>query len=662
MLNIWKQIQKNEINEVEEFLMKQKTNTNRNQIYTRILQHSINNSSSIEMISMIINHGGANAINGQNSKGRSSVHLACKNRTRKDVVSLLLKSGGLSDQKDHEGKTPLHLACSRSGNKEIIKLLLEHGSNPELSDSNGSSPLHYACLHSQDGESVKTLLEHQPKSNLKDKKGRTPLHYACISHHPQATVILSLIRSGIAVNSIDMNQMTAINLVCKNRSLSYQAIETLLRNGADPNIRGKNYLHPLHFICMKGNAEIAKLLLDYKANVNITTNINKTPLHYACMCSHGDQVVDLLLRHGSHVNDVDVLTRTPLHYALYARNTSTRTVQLLIQFGAFVNHKDNENNTPISIALRNKASFEIVKILIQKSVKIKRNSDQLSLIQYACLPNASADFFQFIVDKGVDLNLNDNLKNSALHFACKSKHTGFINFLLNHKCKVNALNHKNKTPLHHASKQQLSVETITKLCLKGANPCEKDFKSRTPLSLAATQKNFEIVKILLSFLSSFDNPSQFDHFIPHFTSFIDHFYSFNNDMDNLLTRSEFSDLEIVFKDGSMKIHKLILLLRLNLTTTKNSSKNLPKNNQLILQKIKDILKLKSQKQGMIFFKFIYSGIIESQEELKPICESLGKDIEWINFKRGKQGILRDWKFLFEDEMGKNFTIFFGKFN
>ena len=110
---------------------------------------------------------------------------------------------------------------------------------------------------------------------------------------------------------------------------------------------------PLHAAARFGNFEIAKFLVQNKANVNAKTGNgsycgNATPLHDVAF--NGDfKIAEFLLQNGAEVDATTFYCKkTPLHFA--ADEGNLKVVEVLLKHGARKDLKDWSGNTPLDLA------------------------------------------------------------------------------------------------------------------------------------------------------------------------------------------------------------------------------------------------------------------------------------------------------------------------
>jgi uncharacterized protein len=117
----------------------------------------------------------------------------------------------------------------------------------------------------------------------------------------------------------------------------------------------------LHFACFFGHPDIAGLLLERGADVDVPSRneLGVTPLQSAASGGHV-RAAELLLDAGARVHPAHPNGFTPLHSA--AANGDRRTAELLLRHGADPGRAKDDGKTPIDLAAEN-GHGEIVALL-----------------------------------------------------------------------------------------------------------------------------------------------------------------------------------------------------------------------------------------------------------------------------------------------------------
>ena len=106
-------------------------------------------------------------------------------------------------------------------------------------------------------------------------------------------------------------------------------INELLESGVNVNVKDKYGNTPLYYASTYGQLQIAKLIIEYGADVNIKC-YGSTPLHQASY-NRRTEVTKLLLECNADVNVKDSIGWTPLLWASY--NGHVDIVKLLVDHG-----------------------------------------------------------------------------------------------------------------------------------------------------------------------------------------------------------------------------------------------------------------------------------------------------------------------------------------
>jgi ankyrin repeat protein len=328
--------------------------------------------------------------------GWTPLHFAAANG-REGVVEMLIKEG--ADVNAPKKYTPLH-AAAEQGRANTAKVLIAHGADVNNGLNNKGTPLHIAAWEGH--EKVAAVLIDSGADvdavNLKWDLYR-PLHFAAWHGHLEVARLLVSKGAGIDHKSLRgspffvavwekqtqmvkflaakgakiavpghkkpliakiVNIIEARGIVRFLKSLHKAAaagdlssVETILKKYPNLiNIRDEYYKTPLHHSLDNGHLEIAKLLINHGANVNIKSRYKALDLRTGS--------VDTLIIPKSKAVKMEPCQMAPLHIA--AAKGYKHIVQLILTHGGKIDIKDDKKQTALEIAAQNGFN-EIVEIL-----------------------------------------------------------------------------------------------------------------------------------------------------------------------------------------------------------------------------------------------------------------------------------------------------------
>ena len=182
------------------------------------------------------------------------------------------------------------------------------------------------------------------------------------------------------------------------------AVRTLLRNGADPNAAQGDGLTALHVAAQQGNLEIARVLIEARANVEAQSRLGGyTPLHLAAQSGHLT-VAQALIDGGAAVGAVTSTTGvTPLHLAAQALN-GEGVIRLLVQRGAPIEAAERQaDQTPLMFA-----------------AAAARVGNVQELLRLGANPNASTEVVDVLRRSAIDQAASAYLRNQQTELRSNS--------------------------------------------------------------------------------------------------------------------------------------------------------------------------------------------------------------------------------------------------
>ncbi|WCR54286.1 MAG: Protein PhlB [Wolbachia endosymbiont of Ctenocephalides orientis wCori] len=208
----------------------------------------------------------------------------------------------------------------------------------------------------------------------------------------------------------------------------FEIAKILLTHKAQVNFRDERFddRSLLHHAASQGKSDIAKLFLEYDANVNATNKYGNTALHISekrdlaeflidkgadinAKNEDGDKALHIvekrdlakfLIDKGADINAKNEDGNTPLHRAVQIGNLDL--IRLLIESGDDINAINNDNKTPLDYV--NTTSLALVNTFLKHSGKANRQGFYTELLNEA-VQEGDLYLIKCSLQNGADVNV-----------------------------------------------------------------------------------------------------------------------------------------------------------------------------------------------------------------------------------------------------------------
>ena len=211
-------------------------------------------------------------------------------------------------------------------------------------NSNTATPLYYAALCGFHDLTEQLIIKHPEQVNAVGSCYVSPLAAALNGGHLKIAQLLYEHGADVDVQG-SYNRTPLYGALCAGH---LEIVQWLLSRGANPNVvdiwDGDT---PLHFAVYFGQAEVSRLLLQYRVDNNARDKRGRTPLHIASERGYVN-IARLLLEHDFDVNTRDNSHNTPLHFVSECGNLDI--ARLLVEHGANIDAEDGQGRTAFQVA------------------------------------------------------------------------------------------------------------------------------------------------------------------------------------------------------------------------------------------------------------------------------------------------------------------------
>jgi ankyrin repeat protein len=208
-----------------------------------------------------------------------------------EIARMLLEKGSDPNPRGLDNMTPL-IKASAYGNLELARTFIRKGTDLNAKDNLGRSAL-TAAIENGFPEIAHIFLRARADIEVADKNGLTPLMRATSGH--QLEIMRILLDRGADPNTKNKAGDSALVYAIGNA----EAIALLVDKGADVNLRyGTDGITVLMMAAARGEYRVAETLLKNGAEVNLKSQKGETALSLAQRFGH-KQLVNLLQKHGA---------------------------------------------------------------------------------------------------------------------------------------------------------------------------------------------------------------------------------------------------------------------------------------------------------------------------------------------------------------------------
>ncbi|XP_071111879.1 E3 ubiquitin-protein ligase MIB2-like [Haliotis cracherodii] len=300
-----------------------------------------------------------------------------------------------------------------------------------------------------------------------------------------AQVLFDLLKPGESARFKPMTSVTARDLVIAVSNGDTEAVPDIIKSIGDKVNESVDGLTALQTASYKGHADIAKLLISAKADLNKADNDGDTPLHYA-VSGEQPMLVGILLDAKARGDTKNNKGLTPIHLAVAKKNPSVECLKILIQSKCDPNTQDADGDTPLHDAIRTQNQHLLDPFLACDLLNLRLvNSDGCNPFHEACMSLAGAtEFPQALIKKDpkiVNVPMNNAL--TPIHIAAFRSFVALAGVLVKAGCNVNTRDDNGKTALHLAV-QGCNLQMVQLLLESGAEINVQDQDGNSPLHAA----------------------------------------------------------------------------------------------------------------------------------------------------------------------------------
>ncbi|XP_029103681.1 protein phosphatase 1 regulatory inhibitor subunit 16B [Scleropages formosus] len=241
-----------------------------------------------------------------NEDGLTALHQCCIDNYE-DIVRILLDRGACVNAQDNELWTPLHAAAT-CGHAGLVKILIGRGADLLAVNSDGNMP-YDLCEDDPTLDIIETAMANRGITQEMINETRASVERRMLGD------IQNLLQDCVDVNQQDSQGATLLHIAAANGYV--QVAEVLLEGGARLDLRDADGWQPLHAAACWGQMHVAELLVSHGASLAAKTHFDETPID---LCE--DEEFRAMLLDLKHKHDIIMKSQLKHKTSLCRRSSS----------------------------------------------------------------------------------------------------------------------------------------------------------------------------------------------------------------------------------------------------------------------------------------------------------------------------------------------------
>ena len=312
----------------------------------------------------------------------------------------------------------------------------------------GNTPIMYAAIENKISF-MERMLSLGCNVNKKNNENYTALHFAAMYSREDTVNWLLAKRANPNLKGGPMQQ-TCVHLACARHSGQSAQIVKILLHHSNKDVRFVGDLAdslPLFTAIEAGNSNVCRELLSVDPGRQLSQTkqpLNDTAMHLAARRKDAN-LAKVLIEAGAQVDMQNKEGQTVLHLASIMGDDNM--VRVLFMARANANLQDNEDRAPIHLAAERGYS-SIVEFLVEKfKASIYERTRDGSTLMHIAAVNGHPDTAMILFERGVPLLMPNKFGARGIHTAAREGHVSVIDKLIKNGEAVDSKTGDGKTAL-----------------------------------------------------------------------------------------------------------------------------------------------------------------------------------------------------------------------